>query len=246
MDRVCKKDCKKENGNCPVNAEDGLPAQCVGSWSENKYYLLERYLHSTCAARKKFANNCNAVFIDLFCGPGKCVIRDDGREIDGGGLRVIKLEKAPFNEYVFSDIDGENIEAFKKRIINNGRSIFKQGDSNEQVKNIVAYLKKSKYSKYHFAYIDPFAPSGLKFETLKELAQFQRMDMLIHFPIGAIKRNIDNWQDRTDTILDSFLGTTVWRDRVAEAKKKGNQMFTPWFWMFLNNSLKVLVIRKKG
>lgn len=196
--------------------------------------------------RKKFADNCNAVFIDLFCGPGKCVIRDDGREIDGGGLRVIKLEKAPFNEYVFSDIDGENIEAFKKRIINNGRSIFKQGDSNEQVKNIVAYLKKSKYSKYHFAYIDPFAPSGLKFETLKELAQFQRMDMLIHFPIGAIKRNIDNWQDRTDTILDSFLGTTVWRDRVAEAKKKGNQMFTPWFWMFLNNSLKVLVIRKKG
>ncbi|MCB4790402.1 MAG: three-Cys-motif partner protein TcmP [Elusimicrobia bacterium] len=224
MTRVCKKDCKnkKDNGNCSYIGEDTLPVQCIGSWGEDKYYFLERYLNATCEARRKFADNDNAVFIDLFCGPGKCIIRYDKKEIDSGGLRAVKLEKVPFNEYIFSDIDTENIYSLKNRIKDRKGYIFKQGDSNETVKKIVLYLKEKDY-RYHFAYIDPFAPSHLKFETLKELAQLKRMDMFIHFPIGAIKRNIDNWQDKSDTILDTFLGTSIWRNKVADAIKRGKQ-----------------------
>ena len=42
------------------------------------------------------------------------------------------------------------------------------------------------------------------------------MDLLIHFPIGAIKRNINNWVKNKDTILDKFLGTDKWRDKIKE------------------------------
>jgi len=225
--RTCDKDCKKENGNCPVPAEDGLPAQCVGFWASDKYFFLDRYLSATSEARRMFADKGNAVFIDLFCGPGKCIVRDEGREIDSGGFRAVNLKKVPFNECILSDIDAENIDSFKKRVTDERKCVFVQGDSNKTVKNTVAYLKTSKFNKYHFAYIDPFAPSGLKFDTLKELAQLQRMDMLIHFPIGAIKRNIEGWHDRTDTILDSFLGTTAWRDKIAEAIKHGQKNVYP-------------------
>ena len=39
--------------------------------------------------------------------------------------------------------------------------------------------------------------------------------MMIHFPIGSIKRNLQTWIDASgDTILDSFLGTSKWRDVV--------------------------------
>jgi len=79
-------------------------------------------------------------------------------------------------------------------------------------------LKKKDY-RYHFAYIDPFAPENLSFSTLKALAQFKRMDMLIHFPIGSIHRNLDNWMGKTNTILDNFLGTDAWRERIKDARK---------------------------
>jgi three-Cys-motif partner protein len=51
------------------------------------------------------------------------------------------------------------------------------------------------------------------------LAQLKRMDMLIHFPIGAIHRVLDDWMSKTNTILDNFLGTDAWRDRIKDARR---------------------------
>lgn len=80
-------------------------------------------------------------------------------------------------------------------------------------KALVEELLK-KYYRYHFAFIDPFGPSALKFETLTELAKLDRMDMLIHFPIGPIKRTIKKWIKGKNTILDNFMGTSEWRCKV--------------------------------
>ncbi|MFH1562949.1 MAG: three-Cys-motif partner protein TcmP [Nitrospirota bacterium] len=220
--RICGEDCKKDNGNCSHVGSDSLPVQCVGPWVEDKYYFLERYLNATCEARRKFYDKGNAVFIDLFSGPGKCIIKDTKQEINSGGFRAINLRKVPFNEYIYCDIDEENTGAFKKRIPPGNKCFFKTGDANAAVIDVAKELLKTSY-RYHFAYIDPFAPENLKFSTLKELAQLNRMDMLIHFPIGAIKRNLDNWMGKSNTILDSFLGTDAWRSKVNEARKKGEQ-----------------------
>lgn len=47
----------------------------------------------------------------------------------------------------------------------------------------------------NFALIDPFGPSGLRWSVLERLAQFPRMDLLIHFPTGSLKRNLHNHPD---------------------------------------------------
>ena len=76
--RNCKKQsCKDEDGNCPIPGSDGLPVQCVCPWVEDKYFFLEKYLNASCEARRKFADKNNAVFIDLFAGPGKCIIKNE-------------------------------------------------------------------------------------------------------------------------------------------------------------------------
>jgi hypothetical protein len=50
------------------------------------------------------------------------------------------------------------------------------------------------------------------------------MDMLIHFPIGAIKRNLGVWLKKEgSTILDEFLGTTCWRDELKGVT--GNKIY---------------------
>ena len=83
-----KEDCKDKDGNCSIPGADGLPVQRVGPWVEDKFFFLERYLTASREARRKFSDNGNAVFIDLFSGPGRCIIRGEMREIDSGGMRA--------------------------------------------------------------------------------------------------------------------------------------------------------------
>ena len=206
--------CKDKNGNCPTLGSDNLPVQCVGPWVEDKYFVLERYLNASCEARRKFADKGNTVFIDLFAGPGKGIVKGEKREINSGGIRAITREQAPFNESFHFDISEINVDALKKRSdkIPNCHAI--QGNSNVLVDRLVKELAKNSY-RYHFAFVDPFGPEGLKFATLEKLAKFKRMDMLIHFPIGAIKRNLGKWlKKKESTILDEFLDTTSWRDEL--------------------------------
>jgi three-Cys-motif partner protein len=89
------------------------------------------------------------------------------------------------------------------------------GDSNRVVDDLVAQLSLHSY-RYHFAFVDPFGPKALHFQTIAKLAQLRRMDMLIHFPIGAIKRNLKVWLQKQDAALDNFLGTPIWRERIQD------------------------------
>jgi three-Cys-motif partner protein len=60
------------------------------------------------------------------------------------------------------------------------------------------------------ALIDPFGATPLRFETLAELAGFDRMDILLHFPTNDLVRNIRRHPDR----VTAFLGTDRWRATV--------------------------------
>lgn len=212
--RNCKKQgCKDEHGNCPIPGSDGLSVQCVGPWVEDKYFFLEKYLNASCEARRKFADQNNAVFIDLFAGPGRCIIKNEKREIDSGGIRAFKRDEAPFNEYFYFDISSVNTKALEKRMNSKSKCNVRCGDSNSLINELVETLSQKPY-RYHFAFIDPFGPDGLKFETLRNLAKLNRMDMLLHFPIGSIKRNLRTWLKNKDTILDDFLGTHEWRKEI--------------------------------
>lgn len=186
---------------------------------EDKYFFLEQYLNASCEARRKFADKGNAVFIDLFAGPGRCIVKNERREIDSGGMRALKRDKAPFNEYFYFDINKANTDTLGERIDRKFNRHIRHGDSNMLVNDFGAELLKQ-YYRYHFAFIDPFGPQGLKFNTLRELAKLNRMDMLIHFPIGAIKRNLRTWVKSTNTILDEFLGTNKWREEIQGLPRK--------------------------
>lgn len=213
--RICKNEgCKDETGNCLSPGLDNLPVQCVGPWVEDKYFYLERYLNASREARRGFSEKNNAVFIDLFAGPGKCIIKNEQREIDGGVIRVLKREEAPFNESFLFDLDKRNTDVLEKRIDPKLKCNIKSGDSNVLIKDLVKDLLKHRFKRYHFVFVDPFGPDGLKFKTLVELARLERMDMLIHFPIMAIRRNWKSWVTKENTILDDFLGTNEWRDKI--------------------------------
>ncbi len=45
---------------------------------------------------------------------------------------------------------------------------------------------------YGIALLDPFAQSALAFETVRRLAAFPHIDLIINFPTGPIRRNFHN------------------------------------------------------
>ncbi len=184
--------------------------QCVDEWAEEEYYYLERYLIASRAARNKYSVNGNAVYVDLFAGPGKCRLKRRKIEIPGGALRARTLEEAPFSRFIVNDISADNCNALKKRL--SGAEVHNE-DAKIAIEPITDDLLKANH-KYHFVFLDPFAPSDLPFSILRRLSGLQRLDIVLHFPIGPIRRNYKQWLKTGHAVLDDFLGTDVWRKEV--------------------------------
>ncbi len=215
--KICGNNCRDPYGNCYELGSDLLPVQCVGPWVEEKYFFLERYIDATRWARKKYTDQGNSIYIDLFAGPGRCIIRRKQKEIDGGALRVYKYQKVPFSEYIYIDIHEPNVKALEKRLIGSNACSFKCDDANVYVQELMKILRGKSY-RYHFVFVDPFGLDALKFSTLKLLAELTHLDFLIHFPIGAIKRNLSKWKENEYGTLDDFLGTGQWREKILDFK----------------------------
>src|SRR5205823_1774001 len=102
-------------------------------------------------------------------------------------LIVLEHADAPFTRVILCDTDPENIAALRARTnANHTRTVILQGDCNAMIDEIMAHVP---IHGLNFALIDPFGPTPLKWATIAKLGSMKRMDLIIHFPTGAIKRN---------------------------------------------------------
>ena len=92
---------------------DGLVARDSGIWVEEKLYYLGRYLKIfSVGMSKKWADKL--YYVDLFTGPGRCLIRGTQKEIDGSPL--IALLGFNFAKYFFFEADRPCHEALEERV----------------------------------------------------------------------------------------------------------------------------------
>ena len=221
-ERPTSNECKyggktKRNGNCSKPGADGLPVQCVGGWARDKNFFVFRYIEATRAVRLKYLppKVGGAAFIDLFAGPGMKRLQKTGVILDGTPLLAAKHTDAPFTRIVACDIDAENVAALTERL---GRFSSETrvvcGDCNGKIDEIVASVPP--YG-LNLALVDPFGLKDLKFQTLQRLAEFKRMDLIVHFPTGDIKRNLGQYRT-TERWLDEALGTRRWRERQRDKR----------------------------
>ncbi len=207
---------RKENGNCENPAEDGLPSQGVGEWAATKYGRIRLYIEATRAVRAKYlppVGNGGAAYLDLFAGPGRARIRDQPETVAGSALIAVEHIDAPFTRIILCDLDPENVHALTERTKNDHRVAIVQGDCNAEIDRLVALVPPH---GLNIALIDPFGPTPMKWSTIARVAAVKRMDLLIHFPTGAIKRNF--YHPGFDHTLDEMLGTPAWRSRVLSAE----------------------------
>lgn len=59
-----------------VSQDDGLPVREVGHWSEKKLFFWNRYIEITTVATVGHPKwQAGLIYVDLFAGPGVCMIK---------------------------------------------------------------------------------------------------------------------------------------------------------------------------
>src|SRR5580704_8850185 len=99
--------------------DDGLVVEKVGAWAKTKHKLLTDYVQASGGARSHYNMRSGAAYIDVFCGPGRLLVRDTGEYIDGSPVAAYKqglASPAPFASIEISDWDKELLGAADLRL----------------------------------------------------------------------------------------------------------------------------------
>ncbi len=179
------------------SAVDGLNVRPSGPWIRKKHFYLRRYADIFSKGMKnKWPQR---TFIDLFSGPGKCVIESTKEELDGSPLIVMGFD---FTHYIFIEQDSEDFEALKKRCSTSpkyNQMHFLKGDCNKEVGKILP-------QGLSLAFIDPTG-IDVHFETIKTLSGHGNVDLLMNIQFGMdIKRNFQHYLKTEGNALELFLG----------------------------------------
>ena len=205
----------RNRGQELIRASDGLLALSVAEHAREKEFALKNITGIfTQAMKNKWPGKL--YYVDLFCGPGRCVLRHLGAETEGSPLIAAK---APFTHYYFADEDQPSIDALSQRVAglnSHGKQLhYYTGKVEETVDQILKALPHPNRS-LGLAFLDPWG-WDFSFEDLKRLTKGRRLDLLINFSIGYMKRN---WRNES-VELDSFLNLPIDHREFFETKTRG-------------------------
>jgi three-Cys-motif partner protein len=193
-------------------ASDSLPARSSGAWVLDKKAIFEKYCGIfTKGVSGKWGGKL--AFVDLFCGPGKNVIRGSGSEFDGSPLIALSHN---FARYVFVDTP-EILTTLRARLIGHpklDRITFVEGDCNKNIGEVLRVLPTDHLS---LAFIDPTG-FHIEFETIRRLVTGRKVDLLMTIQFGmALNMNLPLYVNSEGEALTRFLGNTEWRKDVEQS-----------------------------
>ena len=195
-----------------VVGSDGELTITIGRWAKEKLHYIRRYCHIFNVGMK--GQWAIRTYIDLFAGPGKCLVQRTKEEINGSPLLALGCE-VPFTHYFFNDIQPSVIKALKTRATsyNFANVVYFSKECNLMVDEL---LQKLPSNSLDFCFIDPFKWE-ISFNSVRKLTEKRRMDLAITFHIGSIKRVADK---PTQKLID-FFPDPSWQQEYGKAGEEG-------------------------
>ncbi len=202
-----------------------------GGWTEEKLDILEAYLdaYTTALKNKPF----HLVYLDAFAGSGR-IIRESGPgyETDendsrsfilGSAERALRVKDRPFDRLVFVEKDASRYEQLRALCDQHGdRTSPLRDDANTFLRGI----GQSEFGNWRgVLFVDPFG-TQLAWKTLERVAQLERLDTWILFPVGAIGRmlprfrNPDEVQTQWVDRLNTVFGGDHWRSLYSPSSQQ--------------------------
>ncbi|MDA1274945.1 MAG: three-Cys-motif partner protein TcmP [Verrucomicrobia bacterium] len=190
-----------------VSASDGLPIRDSGAWIETKHRLLTYYAHLFATGMRYSWKS--RVYLELFSGPGRCLIRKTGKEDLGSPLKVIEHQ---FTKFIFTEMSLPAAEALAQRLEpfeNATNTEIWCGDCADAIQKI-----RVPAGSLTLAFIDPTGIGHAPFSLIEALHRKTRCDLLINIQHGmGIKMNIHHYTPDADeqSALTKFLGNDLWK-----------------------------------
>jgi len=199
---------------------DGLAVRDSGIWVKEKLYYLEHYLDIfSVGMRRKWAGKL--YYVDLFAGPGRCLIRETKEEIDGSPLiaRSLTLPSTSFLRTTQLAIKHSSQEQRHERPRKKGMSLEFLVIGNEHINQV-----KPSPSSLGLAFIDPTGISPLAFDTIRKLTTNRKIDLIINFHEGmGIRMNLHQYTRKDESALTTFMGSDRWKQRLRQAPTSFDQ-----------------------
>jgi three-Cys-motif partner protein len=193
--------------------DDGLVVERVGAWAKTKHKLLTDYIQASGGARSNYHVRSGAAYIDVFCGPGRSLIRDTNEYIDGSSIAAYKRalkSPAPFSSIEVSDWNEERVGAAHARLrALKAPVVVTPGPAVEAMEQIVQRVHPH---GLHFAFLDPHNLGALSFELFKTLKKLKHIDILVHVSIADLQRNVDLYTSEDYDQFDTFA--PGWRNAI--------------------------------
>lgn len=194
----------------------------IGPWTELKLGCIKSYLGAY-SNILHYAGFKEYYFIDAFAGWGWCRRREDKKLVHGSPLIALNINP-PFTKYFFVELDSNKVlklEEIRKEYPELDIRI-EEGDCNTKIKSI---LQDIKTSIPFIALLDPQA-GDLFWDTIREISQKNKAEVLINFPFGmAVNRSMPLTDGSTITKddkirLDKIFGDENWIKIYLERKNK--------------------------
>lgn len=211
--------------------DDGTNPKFGGDWTREKLDILERYLNAYTTALKN--KPFTLVYIDAFAGTGEIdqdldlgsVSLTDRKDfVMGSTVRALRVTDRPFDRLLFIEKDPERCAQLRK--LADEHKIcsidIHEADANDHLRTI----RLSEYGKSWrgVLFLDPFG-AQLDWATLEHVAQLERLDTWLLFPVGTIARMLPqsknpddvspSWADR----LTRVYGNESWRELYSDASQ---------------------------
>ena len=199
-----------------ARGSDGLSVLEVADHAKEKEFAIERIVGIFNAGMQRKWNR--RYYIDLFAGPGVCHIRGTTTEIDGSPMLAAK-SKAKFTDYFLADKNSESLDALEQRITklalpDQTRVHYYNDDADAVVEKILGDLPPAE-SSLGLAVLDPWG-WDFSFDAIANLSHERRLDLVVNFPIGYIKRN---WEKELPQ-LDRFMNGASYKRRFQDAMRR--------------------------
>lgn len=215
----CNKELRKkkaENDLCKVvsSVVDSLAVRCVGEWAEKKIYLLYQYFGIFAQGMKNKWDEIN--YIEICSGPGRCVNRNGGIEIDGTALSIMKHPAFQYiHRALFFDYNPQVVTVLNQRIRNLGLTSATAIEADYNQSNSVCSVLAKECSKdrsLNLILLDP-TDCSVPFALIKQIkATLKNVDFIINVATGTdFNRNIPMAFNNTQraTKYQRFLDDTT-------------------------------------
>jgi len=214
-----------------ISSLDSGLVRCVGEWAYEKIHWLTRYFGIFSSGMKYKWDGLN--YVEICSGPGRCILRDSGDEIDGTALSIVNHDS--FNiikKGIFIDNNQDSVEILNLRIRNLNKGSIAEaiiGDYHD-VSGIVDILDKLSQRHLNLVFLDP-TDCSISFNLIKRIDEvLNNVDFIINIAIGTdLSRNIQKaiLNQRFDVTRKyiKFLGNAdYFRDKDVILAAKNNQL----------------------